>query len=245
MNNYLLGGKDNFEVDRLAVARVAEFFPTVAVAARENRAFVNRAVAEVAGSGIRQFLDVGCGLPTATNTHQVAQATAREARIVYVDYEPMVMGHARALLTGTPEGVIDYVEADLREPQRILKEAARTLDFGQPVGLVLGAILHFVSDEDDPAGLVAQLVKALPSGSYLVMSHATGDYMDPATIAAAAAGPVPVRLRTRAQFDRHCDGLELLSPEMTSTCEWRVEARAGRGPTPAEVATYCAVARVP
>ncbi len=244
--NYWLGGKDNFEADRASGDAVAAAFPNIRLAALENRGFLRRAVTLLTGqAGIRQFLDIGTGLPSADNTHEVAQRSAPESRVVYVDNDPLVMVHARALLTSASAGVTDYIEADLREPGKILQEAARILDFSQPVALMLVATLHFISEDEDPYGIVAGLVETLAPGSYLVMSHATGDYLDAETLAGFRAGPSPISFRTREQFGRFFEGLELLPPGIVSAAEWRAEDEPEPRPTAADTATYCAVARVP
>ncbi len=180
--DYWLGGKDNFQADRDAAEAIAAVFPSIRTAARENRAFMQRAVRFLAAeAGIRQFLDIGTGLPTANNVHDVAQGIAPESRIVYVDNDPLVLTHARALLTSSDEGATAYIDADVRNPEKILSDPAvqNTLDLSQPVALLLVAILHFIEDDDDPYGIVKRLFSALPAGSYLVLSHATFDPLDP------------------------------------------------------------------
>jgi S-adenosyl methyltransferase len=245
--NYWLGGKDNFAADRASGDAVAAAFPNIRLAALENRRFLRRVVAFLSGqAGIRQFLDIGTGLPSADNTHEVAQRLAPESRVVYVDNDPLVMVHARALLTNASDaGVTDYIEADVRQPDNILQEAARTLDFNQPVALMLVAVLHFIAEDEDPYSIVARLVDTLAPGSYLVMSHATGEYLDAKTLAGFAAGPAAISFRTREQFARFFDGLELLPPGIASAAEWRAEDEPQPRPTAADTATYCAVARVP
>ena len=174
--DYWLGGKDNFEADRVAGEATIAAYPAIRASARANRAFLARTVRYLAAEiGIRQFLDIGTGLPTANNTHEVAQAVAPESRIVYVDNDPLVLSHARALLTSSPEGVTAYLDADLRDTDRILKLAADTLDFSRPVAIMLLAILHYIPDLDQAQQIVARLVSAVPSGSYLVISHAASD----------------------------------------------------------------------
>ena len=174
--NYWLGGKDNFAVDREAGDQYVQFFPGIVDIARADRAFLGRAVRYLVGeAGIRQLLDVGTGLPTADNTHDVAQRAAPESKIVYVDYASVVLTHAQALLTSSPEGQTDYVQADLRDTDTILKAAARTLDLTRPVAVLLIAVLHFIPDADDPYAVVARLMDAVPSGSYLVIAHAAAD----------------------------------------------------------------------
>src|ERR1700758_358546 len=172
--NYWLGGKDNFAVDREAGDRVAAMLPSIVAQARADRAFLGRAIRYLVGpEGIRQFLDIGTGLPTADNTHQVAQQVAPEARIVYVDNDPMVLSHARALLTSSPEGVCDYIDADLHEPEKIVSGAARTLDLTQPVALLLLGVLHHISDTDEAYSIVRRLMAALVPGSFLAINHST------------------------------------------------------------------------
>jgi hypothetical protein len=247
--NYWLGGKDNFAADRESGDRIAAMFPTVRTAARENRAFLRRAVTFLTEqAGVRQFLDIGTGLPTANNVHEVAQGIAPDSRIVYVDNDPLVLVHANALLTSSAEGATAYVDADLGEPDKILNDAVvrRTLDFSKPVALMLVAILHFVPDEDDPYGTVARLVAALPAGSYVVLSHVTDDFFTPEHKAfIAAALPGAFCPRSRAAFARFLDGLELESPGIVSVAEWRAETAPQPRPTASEVAVYGAVARVP
>jgi hypothetical protein len=197
--NYWLGGKDNFAADRESGDAIAAAFPAIRTAVQENRGFLQRAVTFLTKEvGIRQFLDIGTGLPTANNTHEVAQAIAPESRIVYVDNDPLVLVHARALLTSSPQGATAYLDADLRDSHRILAEVRGTLDFSQPIAVMLVAILHFIPDEADPYGIVARLVDALPSGSYLVMSHATGDFWSAEARADLASGRLgPLTPRTR------------------------------------------------
>ncbi|HST84804.1 MAG TPA: SAM-dependent methyltransferase [Kineosporiaceae bacterium] len=245
--NYWLGGKDNYEVDRKQGDKVAQAFPSIRTAVQENRGFLRRAVRSLTQDlGIRQFLDIGTGLPSADNTHEVAQAVASDCRVVYVDNDPLVLVHARALLTSSSDvGVTDYLDADVRDSGKILEQAARTLDFTQPVALMLVAIMHFISDEDKPYDIVAGLVDALPSGSYIAMSHATGDFLSDQLIAEAAGREVPVYLRSRAQFEQFFHGLELVEPGIVSTSEWRPEIDAELRPAVEDVAAYGAVARVP
>jgi hypothetical protein len=247
--DYWLGGKDNFQADRDAAEAIAAVFPHIRTAARENRAFMQRAVRFLAAeAGIRQFLDVGTGLPTAHNVHDVAQGVAPESRIVYVDNDPLVLVHARALLTSSPQGATAYLDADARNPEQILADPQLrdTLDFSQPVALLLVALLHFVEDHEDPYAVVGKLVAALPAGSYLVLSHATFDPLDPETIAAMDAvnkGNKPVFTpRPLPAVSRFFDGLELLEPGIVPVCDWRPVP--GPRPTAAEVTGYGAVARI-
>ncbi|MEU4645329.1 SAM-dependent methyltransferase [Micromonospora sp. NPDC023814] len=252
--NYWLGGKDNFQADRDSGDAVAAAFPTIRTAALENRRFLQRAVRHLAReAGIRQFLDIGTGIPTADNTHEVAQVTAPESRVVYVDNDPIVLAHARALLSSSPEGATAYIDADLRDPEKILQhpDLLRTIDLSRPVALMLVAILHFVPDGDDPYAVVARLLEALPSGSYLAASHATYDHLPPEVAReakAAGRGDGPhgvISLRSLAEFTRFFDGLEVVEPGVTSVAEWRAEDAPLPRPTAAEVSVYGAVARKP
>ena len=177
--DYLLGGKDNYAADRAAVEAVLKISPEMGFTARANRAFLGRAVRYLAAeAGIRQFLDIGTGIPTAGNTHEVAQAIAPETRVVYVDYDPIVLAHARALLTSSKAGATEYIDADLRDTDTILGQAGRVLDFTQPVAVTLLAILHAIPDADDPHAIVAKLMDAVPPGSYLAVSHLGSDLLD-------------------------------------------------------------------
>lgn len=224
--NYLLGGKDNYAVDREMAEQILVLIPSLRDTVRAERGFLVRAVRHLAGdAGIRQFLDIGTGLPTANNTHEVAQATAPESRIVYVDNDPLIMTHARALLTSTSEGTTDYVQADLREPDTILQEAARTLDFTRPVALMLLGILNFITDTDEAHAIVNRFLVALPSGSYLVISHPTveidGNAMTEAMQLWNRSGAAPIVARSRQQLIRFFDNLELLEPGLVSCSLWR------------------------
>jgi hypothetical protein len=246
--DYWLGGKDNFAADRESGDAIAAAFPTVRTAVIENRRFVRRAAAFLAGqAGIRQFLDIGTGIPTSPNVHEIAQGIAPASRVVYVDNDPIVLSHARALLASSEEGATAYIDADLREPDKIISNAELQgiLDFSRPVALMLAAILHFIPDEDDPYGIVARLVGALPEGSYLVMSHATNDFLAPEEAAEIVAGRYgPFFARSEAEFARFFEGFELVPPGIASVAEWRAEAEPQPRPTAAEAYTYCAVARV-
>ncbi len=231
--NYWLGGKDNYAADRKAADAAIAAYPGVVTGARANRQFLARAVGHLtADAGIRQFLDLGTGIPAANNTHEVAQAVAPESRVVYVDYDPVVLAHARALLAGRHEGLIDYLDADLRETDTILEQASRTLDFSRPVAIMLIAILHAIPDEDDPHGIVAKLIDSVPSGSYLVLSHVASD-IDPEQISEATArlnqlSHQRFTLRDHDQVLRFFDGLELLEPGVTRVEEWRAPELATR-----------------
>jgi hypothetical protein len=222
--NYWLGGKDNYTVDRDAGELVRKTFPGIVDLARTGRTFLVHTVRHlVTHAGIRQFLDIGTGLPTADNTHEVAQRLAPEARIVYVDNDPLVLAHARALLTSTPQGATDYIDADLHDPDRILREAAWTLDSSQPVALLLMGILAHVSDYDEARSIVNRLMQALPSGSYLVIRD--GNNTDPSYAKAIQgynlSGAVPYHLRSPEQLTSFFDGLELLNPCVAPDPLWR------------------------
>jgi SAM-dependent methyltransferase len=245
--DYWLGGKDNFAADRAAGDQAIRAFPDVAVSARANRAFLARAVRFLAGEAeTRQFLDIGTGIPTGNNTHEVAQFIAPESRVVYVDNDPFVLCHARALLASRPEGVTEYVEADLRDPRKIVDIAARLLDFGRPIAVMLMTILQHIDDEDDPAKIVATLMAALPPGSYLAISHPAKD-IDAESMAKMAERlnrilPESITLRSRAEVATFFDGLELVQPGMVQASRWRpVNETEASGPA----AIWAGVARKP
>ncbi|MGH3301047.1 MAG: SAM-dependent methyltransferase [Streptosporangiaceae bacterium] len=223
--DYLLGGKDNFEADRAAGDAMMRAYPDIADSMRSNRQFLARTVRYLAGDeGIRQFLDIGTGIPTANNTHEVAQSIAPDCRIVYVDRDPVVLIHARALLTSEPEGVTDYIEADIRDPQAILTHAASMLDFSQPIALMVVAILHFVPDEDHPHEIVATLLDALPSGSFLTLSHPGSDVHADAPEAARRfndRAAEQATLRSRDDVMRFFDGLDMVEPGLVQVQDWR------------------------
>ncbi|MEV7736514.1 SAM-dependent methyltransferase [Streptomyces sp. NPDC088921] len=242
--NYWLGGKDNYEVDRVAGDAFREIFPGIETGARAARYFLARAVRHLAGEeGVRQFLDIGTGLPNVDNTHQIAQRVAPESRIVYVDNDPLVLAHARALLTSTPEGVTNYVDADLRDPATILREAAKTLDFDKPVALMLMGILGHIEDHDEACSIVREMVAGLPSGSFLVQydSTATSEAYVQAIQQYNEGGSIPYILRSPEQLARYFDGLELLEPGVASCSRWRPDTEALG--LPAEVHQYGGVAR--
>ncbi|WP_033318969.1 SAM-dependent methyltransferase [Streptomyces yerevanensis] len=225
--NYFVGGKDNYEVDREIGDHIKEIFPGLVDVARTSRQFLGRAVRHLAGEqGIRQFLDIGTGLPTADNTHEVAQSVAPDSRIVYVDNDPMVLAHARALLTSTPEGETAYIDADFYEPEAILKAAASTLDFSKPVALMILNTLGHVADYDQARALVARLMAGLPSGSYLVISDstATSEGMIAASNAYNESGAVPYYVRSVEEIAGFFDGLELAEPGVVQVTEWRPES---------------------
>ncbi|MGW5877458.1 SAM-dependent methyltransferase [Nocardiopsis terrae] len=243
--NYWMGGKDHYPIDRTAGDQVAASFPEIVDLARTSREFLIRVVTHLAGeAGIRQFLDIGTGMPTANNTHEVAQAAAPECRVVYVDNDPLVLAHARALLVGTPEGATDYLDADLRDPDTILSRAAETLDFDQPVALMLMGVLGHVPD-GEVLPIVRRLVDALPSGSYLASYDGanTSEAYNEAIEVGNKQGDVPYLLRGPEDIAARFEGLELLEPGVVPCPLWR--------PYPLEVGTrrgldqYGGVARKP
>ncbi|WP_280671946.1 SAM-dependent methyltransferase [Kitasatospora sp. MAP12-44] len=249
MYDYYLGGKDNFPADRAAAEKVLSFGPLVRISALANRAFLQRAVGHLAELGIDQFLDIGTGIPTAGNTHEVAQRVNPSARVAYLDNDPIVLVHSRALLAAASQGTATVLQADLRDPAAILADpqVRQLLDLGKPVALLLFAVLHFIDEADDPHTIVRTLVDALPSGSYLALSHATGDF---ATEADAAKGPSVYRsasaqltMRTKAEVARFFDGLELLEPGLVTAPQWRPDQPAED--TDAQVAIWAAVGRKP
>ena len=224
--DYWLGGKDNFAADRAAAEQAIAAWPDIVLSVRANRAFLARVVRYLAGeAGIRQFLDIGTGIPATSNTHEVAQSVAPDSRVVYVDNDPVVLAHARALLTSGPHGVTSYLDADLRDTGRVLSAAAETLDFSRPVAVMLMAILQHIGDAEDPWAIVAVLLGALPPGSYLALSHPAAD------IEAEAQGKLAaglnqtmaekVTMRDRAQVGRFFDGLELVEPGLVRVPQWR------------------------
>src|SRR5260370_22621666 len=243
--NYWLGGKDNFAADREAAEQAIAANPGIVADVRATRECLVRAVRfQAAECGVRQFLDIGAGLRTANNPHEVAQAVAPDARIVYVDNDPLVLSHARALLTSSPQGACDYIDADLRDPGKILREAARTLDFAEPVAITLIAILHHITDYDEARSIVKRLVEAVPSGSYLVVSHSTnvicGAESDQAVARWNQFGKPPLTLRSLEEIAGFFDGLELLEPGLVSTPRWRPDATDTGGDL-LDVDQFCAV----
>ena len=249
--DFLLGGKDNFAADRAVAEASIKANPEVRASAVENRSFLARAIRYLAGeAGIRQFLDIGAGLPTSPNVHEVAQAIAPESRVIYVDHDPIVLTHGRALLTSKPEGKTVYLDADLRDLDTILLSQAvrEVLDLSQPVGLLLLAVMHFIPDSDEPYALVRRLVDWLPSGSYLVLSHLTPDF-DPETWttipAVLAKGGVIMHVRSRAEVEPFFDGLELIEPGVQVVSRWRPDADPADLPDDGAVSVYGGVARKP
>ena len=243
--NYLLDGKDNFAADREIGDMIMQIFPDIAHLARVQRRFLARAVRYLAGeAGIRQFLDIGTGLPTADNTHQIAQQMAPESRVVYVDNDPLVLVHARALLTSAPGGMTSYIEADVRDTEEILEQAARTLDFGRPVALMMLGILGQVPDSADPGSIVARLLGALPAGSYLAISDGTDT--SPALNQAIAAynqnSASSYYLRSPEQIAAFFDALTLVPPGVVTTSRWRPDVTDASS-EPREVDAICGVGR--
>jgi hypothetical protein len=250
--NYWLGGKDNFAVDRAAGDAWEATFPGMRDIARASRSFLTRSIIYLADdAGIRQFLDVGTGLPTADNTHQVAQRVAPQARIVYVDNDPLVLAHARALLTSTPEGATAYIHADLRDPDKILAEAADTLDFTQPIALILSGVLGHVVDIGQARSIVRDLLAGLPSGSYLSLNDGTSviarEELEQATQDYNDSGALPYVQRTPDEIASFFDGLELVEPGVVSCPRWRPDPAPGPAPDgpPAELDAFGGVARKP
>jgi O-methyltransferase involved in polyketide biosynthesis len=243
--DFWLGGKDNYAADRAAGEQVIEANPSVPAGVRANRAFLRRAVRYLAGeAGIRQFLDIGSGLPTNENTHEVAQQVAPESRIVYVDSDPIVLAHGRALLDSTPQGATAYIEADARDTDLILREAARTLDFSQPVAIMALLVLHYVPDDDQPHRIVGRLLAAAAPGSYLVISDATtaidGERAAEGTARLnARLGPARSTLRSRDEIARYFDGLDLIEPGLAPMPQWR------NPDAPVVIHVFAAVGRKP
>jgi S-adenosyl methyltransferase len=245
--DYWLGGKDNFAVDREAAEAMIRQYPDIVAGVRKNRAFLGRAVHYLAAeAGLRQFLDIGTGLPSGNNTHEVAQRAAPGSRIVYVDNDPIVLSHAQALLTSSREGACAYIDADLRDPATILKQAAATLDLSRPVAVCLIMVLQFVPDEEDPAQIVRTLMAAVPPGSYLAVAHPASD-VDTGVAPAlrqlsTRMGRTQVVARSHAQIARFFDGLELVDPGLVQLHRWRP----GSGvDTARPLAAYGGLARKP
>ncbi len=245
--NYMVGGKDNFEADRVAAQQLMEVAPVIRVAAPASRAFLGRAVRYLAGeAGIRQFLDIGTGLPTAGNTHEVAQSVAPECRIAYVDNDPVVLSHARALLTSDPAGVTSYIDADARDPDKIVMEAGATLDFREPVAIMMIDLLNFIDDDEAAGSILSRLAAAVPSGSYFAIMHPASD-LDPALLEAERRwnqlAAQRVRLRSRQDMTRLLAGLQLVEPGLVTVPEWRPDEREQAPAQP--VPLYGVVARKP
>jgi S-adenosyl methyltransferase len=246
--DYWLKGKDNYQVDREVGDRIEEMLPDIVRQAREDRLFLGRVVRYLAGeAGVRQFLDIGTGLPTADNTHQVAQGVAPESKIVYVDNDPLVLAHARALLTSTPEGATDYIHADMHDPAAIIAGARQTLDFGQPIAITMLGVLWHVLDNDEAYAIVNRLMQAVPSGSYLALNHptleVTGEKMATAIRYWNEYGTPPGTHRTPAELTRFFDGMDLVEPGVVSITRWRPEATSSGEPE--EIDQFGGVGRKP
>jgi O-methyltransferase involved in polyketide biosynthesis len=244
--NYWVGGKDHFEADRALAKQFGQLVPKMPLIARLTRQFLADTVSQLAADGIRQFLDIGTGLPTADNTHEVAQRIAPDSRIVYVDNDPVVLAHARALLTSSPQGRTAYLAADIRDPASILAQAAQTLDFSQPIAVLLIAVLHFVQDSDDPYSIVAALMDAVPSGSYLALAHGASDVgaddMPEAERRYNSQASAQFNARSREQIATFFDGLDLLGPGLVNLSRWWQPNTAD---AEADVAAYCGLAAKP
>jgi hypothetical protein len=247
MWNYWIGGKDHFRADRAAGDQVLEAMPALPYIARTLRRFLTTTVDELTAAGVRQFLDIGTGLPTADNTHDVAQRGAPESRIVYVDHDPVVIRHAQALLTSSPAGKTDYIHADLRDWATISAGAQRTLDFSRPVAVILIAVLHFILDAEDPHELISRMMADLAPGSYLVIAHAASDIEADTAAAMArsynATSALTITPRDRATVTRFFDGMEMTGPGLIPLAQlWGPSpgAAAGRG-----LSCYCGIARKP
>ena len=246
--DYWLGGKDNFAADRAVADKIQAAVPDIVASARADRAFLGRAVRHLVGEqGVRQFLDIGTGIPAADNTHQVAQQMAADSRIVYADNDPLVLTHARALLTSHSHGATAYIDADLREPDKILDAAAHTLNFDQPIAVMLLGILNFIPDDDQAGAIVDRLIAAVPSGSSLVISHPTTGINKDVTIRAAQlwnqSSPTEIAFRSRQQLLRFFHGLDLLEPGVVTCPQWRPDPQEHTGPP--QVMHYGGVARKP
>ncbi|MFJ4715982.1 SAM-dependent methyltransferase [Streptomyces sp. NPDC088785] len=239
--DWLLGGKDNYPVDQEVAQKLP---PQARDNAMRNRAFMHRAAAWLAGKGIDQYLDVGTGIPTKPNLHQIVQGILPSARVAYVDNDPIVLRHAEALLVSSPQGATDYIEADVRRPGAILDHARTFLDFSRPVALSMIALMHFITDEEDPYGLARTLVDALPSGSYLVLSHGTTvehPHLVKTVTSTYKKGEIPLRMRTKAEVEPFFEGLEMVDPGLVTATHWYKDTPA---PTPEPSGFYVGVARV-
>jgi hypothetical protein len=240
--DWLLGGKDNYPVDEEVAAKLP---PEARLNAMRNRAFMHRAAAWLAGNGIDQYLDVGTGIPTEPNLHQIVQGIVPSARIAYADNDPIVLRHAEALLVSSPEGSTDYIEADVRKPGAILDHARTFLDFTRPVALSMNALMHFITDDENPYGLTRTLLDALPSGSYFMFSHGTTDehpHLVKSVTTTYRKGEIPLRMRTRAEIEPFFEGLEMVAPGLVTATRWYKDS-----PAPAQELSgfYVGVARVP
>jgi S-adenosyl methyltransferase len=247
MYDYYLGGKNHFAADREAAEKALSSWPAGRTGLRENRRFLGRATRYLAAeAGVRQFLDIGSGLPATNNVHEVAQSVVPSARVVYVDNDPMVLAHARALLVGSAPGGTAYIQDDLRDPESILREATQFLDFSEPVALMLVAVMHFLDDEDEPESVVKTLLDALPPGSYLAASHMTLEH-DPDAVGGGQRAYLDAGITMRSRDSDHFarmtfSGLEMVPPGVVLVSEWRPD-KSGPRPTPAEVSCYGGIGR--
>ncbi|XVV08910.1 SAM-dependent methyltransferase [Actinoplanes sp. CA-131856] len=247
--NYWLGGKDHFAADRASGDAIEAAMPSIRTMALENRRFLGRAARLIASRGVRQFLDIGTGIPAPGNTHEVVQAVDPASKIVYVDNDPIVLSHARALLTSAPAGTVAYLDADLRDPRSILDHAdlKSTLDLTEPVGLLLIAVLHFIRDDEDVTGVVRTLLDALPPGSYVAATHATWEYLPAEAIAKLTAANPDGRFNARdgSAFAALFGGLELVDPGVASVAHWHAADEPQPRPAVEDVACNGLVARLP
>jgi O-methyltransferase involved in polyketide biosynthesis len=244
--NYWLGGQDNYAVDRVAGDQTIAVLPEIVDIARASRAFLVRVVRYLAAdAGVRQFLDIGTGLPTAGNTHEVAQRVAPDSRVVYVDNDPLVLTYARTLLTGSPQGATDYIDADAREVGTILHGAAATLDFTRPVAITMLGILPFIGDDNEAHGIVRRLLAAVPAGSYLAVTHSTSEVSGERVIEAVRqwnqVAPTPYTLRSPGQIAAFLTGLQLIEPGLVPCPRWRPDPDDSTGPR--DMDEYCALGR--
>ncbi|MEU6572484.1 SAM-dependent methyltransferase [Streptomyces sp. NPDC046805] len=248
MYDYYLGGKDNYPVDREAAEAVLSVLPNARIIARSTREFMHRATRWFAAQGIRQFLDIGTGIPTEPNLHQVAQREAPESRVVYVDHDPIVLAHADALLRSAPEGRTAYLHGDVYAPEHILgsPELERTLDLSQPVALSMNALFHFIPDEDDPVGIIRRMIKPLAPGSYLSLTHGTADFLDPEAAARARAvyqkGGIPAVTRNKTEFEALFAGLEPVEPGIVPAYRWHPDGPPRKDETDETTSIYGGVA---
>ncbi|WP_205718336.1 SAM-dependent methyltransferase [Actinomadura sp. WMMA1423] len=244
--NYWLGGKDNFAVDQEAGDQYARLFPGIFDLAKAERAFLGRVIRYLVGeAGVQQFLDVGTGLPTEDNTHQVAQSLAPECRVIYVDSDPLVLAHAQALLVSSPEGATAYIDADMRDPYRILDQTMSLLDFDRPIGLLFMGVLGHITDDDEARGIISALLEALPSGSYLAVNDGTDTdaEFNRAQQSYDDTGAVPYRLRSPEGIRRFFEGLEVVDPGVVPLPLWRPDL--GDPRTPRSMNAVGGVARKP
>lgn len=248
--DYLIGGKDNYAADRAAGDASVEAWPSLPTSMKQTRIFMHRVTRTLAAEyGMRQFLDIGTGIPTPPNLHEVAQEVTPEAQVVYVDNDPIVLAHARALLQSSPEGKTGYIQADMRDPEAILRDPKlhEVIDLKQPVVLSLIAIVHFVLDEDDPHGIIQRLMRELAPGSFLALTVFTGD-TDPERVAGVGRTynerGIPLQIRDRAEAERFFDGLDLIDPGVTLVHHWRPDGMSDQVPD-SHIAMYGGVARKP